>query len=80
MNSVLQTNDVAIGIAKCSNGNLGVVIKMPPSPSDMADLKFDGINGIQYKIIPFEMALTPKDGKYIDSNDNVWEILDCNCE
>lgn len=69
MKGTLQkSNDTAIGIAKCSNGNLGVVIKLTPDQGDE-----------QYKIVPFEMGLTLKGDKFVDSNNNTWEILDCNC-
>jgi hypothetical protein len=69
MNGTLQkSNDTAIGIAKCSNGNLGVVIKLTPVQGDE-----------QYKIIPLEMALTLKGDEFVDSNNNTWIILDYNC-
>ncbi len=82
MQKMLYTKDVVKGIAKCANGNLGVVIQMTPSLSDLIDLKFDGINGIQYKVIPFEMALTlsSKGDVFIDSNGNDWEIINCDCD
>lgn len=77
---LLNTNDSVIGIAKCCNGNLGVVIKMTPYPSDMVDLKNNGLDGIQYKIVPFEMPLTMQDNDFVDSNENTWKILDCNSD
>lgn len=77
---LLNTNDSVIGIAKCCNGNLGVVIKMTPYPSDMVDLKNNGLDGIQYKIVPFEMPLTMQGNDFVDSNENTWKILDCNSD
>lgn len=77
---LLNTNDSVVGIAKCCNGNLGVVIKMTPYPSDLVDLKKNGLDGVQYKIVPFEMSLTKQDNDFVDSNENTWKILDCNSD
>jgi len=67
---LLNTNDSVIGIAKCCNGNLGVVIKMTPYPSDMVDLKNSGLDGIQYKIVGrkiFNVIYTTKyNGKIVE--------------
>lgn len=77
---LLNTNDSVVGIAKCCNGNLGIVIKMTPYPSDMVDLKNNGLDGVQYKIVPLEMSLTKQGNDFVDSNENTWKILDCNCD
>ncbi len=77
---LLNTNDSVVGIAKCCNGNLGIVIKMTPYPSDMVDLKNNGLDGVQYKIVPLEMSLAKQGNDFVDSNENTWKILDCNSD
>ncbi len=72
---LLETTDTIVGIAQCSNGNLGIVIKMEPNASDKVDLKFYGIDGTQYKVIPFEMALQLEGEAFKDSNDNEWKVI-----